>query len=161
MWIKSDKLCACSFSMMWARCNSTVRKLMPRRRAMALLGSPAATSSKTSRSRAVNEAARACNVARLIVDQDNRRAFNRNRRRREGQAFYLNFDLIVRLFLIRIGTRCLRFWPDMMIAMSGHVPIIAAFLRRLAGDLSRLWRLWGRRRWSLRPCGHDCTNRHK
>jgi hypothetical protein len=28
--IKSDRLRACSFSIMWARCNSTVRKLMPR-----------------------------------------------------------------------------------------------------------------------------------
>jgi hypothetical protein len=58
------------------------------------------------------------------------------------QSGVLSFNLIVvGLFLLRIGTRCLRFWPDMMIAMSGHVPILAAFLRRLAGDLSLLWRL--------------------
>src|SRR5580704_62628 len=64
MRIKSDRLRACSFSIMWARCNSTVRKLMPRRRAMTLLGSPAATRSKTSRSRGVSEAARICKLAR-------------------------------------------------------------------------------------------------
>jgi len=62
--IRSDRLRACSFSIMWARCNSTVRKLMPRLRAMTLLGSPLATSSNTSRSRGVSEAARTSNVAR-------------------------------------------------------------------------------------------------